>query len=776
MITRRQTLKGGIALGACATSAFRVAGAAEAGASPLTLWYQKPAEQWTEALPIGNGRLGAMIFGGIARERLQINEDTLYAGGPYDPSNPDALLALPEVRALIAAGKYAEAQDLAEQKMMARPIRMPSYQTVGDLILTFGASSYAQDYRRDLDLQSACAHVRFQRDGVKFTRESFATAVDQVIVTRITADRPGALNFQAGFETPMPAAVAIDGAHLVLNGRNVEQQGIAAALRFQARALVIPQGGQMQLRDGEFVVTGADSALVLVAAATSFRRFDDVSGNPEAITRAQIQAAAGKSFDALHAAHVADHRKLFGRVSFELPATPAAEQPTDLRIRNSQTSDDPQLAALYFQYGRYLLIGCSRPGTQPANLQGLWNDKLLAPWGSKYTININTEMNYWPAEPANLAECVQPLVAMVKDLAVTGAITARVNYGAGGWVAHHNTDLWRASGPIDGAKWGMWPTGGAWLCKHLWDHYDYGRDRAYLADVYPLLRGAAQFFLDTLVKDPSGKYLVTSPSISPENLHPHGAAICAGPAMDSQILRDLFANTIHAAEILGKDAEFRAACAATRAKLPPDRIGKAGQLQEWMEDWDMEAPERDHRHVSHLYALFPGEQITVRRTPELAAAVKRSLELRGDLSTGWAIAWRINLWARLRDAEHTHGVIKLLLDPSRTYPNMFDAHPPFQIDGNFGGANGMMEMLLQCVDGEIELLPALPRAWSTGSVRGLRARGGFELDMAWRDGELVSAQLRGAPGGVAQVRYREKVAKVRVAKGRSLTLTPAKFG
>jgi alpha-L-fucosidase 2 len=679
------------------------------------------------------------------------------------------------VRALIAEGKYEDAQALAQEKMMARPIRMPSYQTVGDLILSFGASAYAEDYRRELNLDTACASVRFARDGVTLTRESFASAADQVIVTRITSDRPGALEFRASFETPMPGAVAIDDGHLVLNGHNVAQQGIDGKLRFQARVAVIPQGGTLQLRDGEFIVAGADSALVLVAMATSFRRFDDVSGNPEATTLAQIKAATAKDFDALRAAHIADHQKLFRRVGFELPETPASEEPTNIRIRNSQTSDDPRLATLYFQYARYLLLGCSRPGTQPANLQGLWNDKLLAPWGSKYTININTEMNYWPAEPANLAECVQPLVAMVKHLAVRGAVTARVHYGARGWVAHHNTDLWRATGPIDGAFWGLWPTGGAWLCKHLWDHYDYGRDRAYLADVYPLMKGAAQFFLDTLVADPSGKYLVTSPSLSPENRHPHGSSICAGPAMDNQILRDLFANCIHAAETLGKDAGFRKACAAARAKLPPDRIGKAGQLQEWMEDWDMEAPELNHRHVSHLYALFPSDQISVRRTPELAAAVRKSLELRGDLSTGWAIAWRINLWARLRDAEHTHSVIKLLLDPSRTYPNMFDAHPPFQIDGNFGGANGMLEMLLQCVDGEIELLPALPRAWATGSIRGLRARGGFEVDIVWRNGALVSAELRGAPGGLAQVRYGAKLKAVRVARGRSVVLESTEF-
>jgi alpha-L-fucosidase 2 len=599
--------------------------------------------------------------------------------------------------------------------------------------------------------------------------------VDQVIVTHLTASRPGALSSRASFETPMPASVIIDDGHLVLFGENVSQHGIEAKLRFQARTLVIPNGGKVELRDGQFIVTGADSALVLVAIATNFRSYNDVSGDPEAITRAQIKAAAAKSVDELRKAHIHDYQKLFKRVDFVLPETAASKEPTNIRIRNSQTSDDPQLAALYFQYARYLLISCSRPGTQPANLQGLWNDKLSAPWGSKYTININTEMNYWPAEPGNLAECVQPLVAMVKDIAVTGATTARVNYGARGWVAHHNTDLWRATGPIDGAKWGMWPTGGAWLCKHLWDHYDYGRDRAYLKEVYPLLKGSAQFFVDTLVKDPSGKFLITSPSISPENNHPHGGSICAGPSMDNQILRDLFANCIRAAEILGVDADFRKECEATRAKLPPDRIGKAGQLQEWMEDWDMEAPERDHRHVSHLYALFPSEQITVRRTPELAAAVRKSLELRGDLSTGWAIAWRINLWARLRDGEHTHKVIKLLLDPSRTYPNMFDAHPPFQIDGNFGGANGMMEMLLQSIDGEIDLLPALPGAWPQGSISGLRARGGFAVDIAWRDGKLVTAALRSAAGGDARVRYGEKLKKVRVARGKSVVLKPEDF-
>jgi alpha-L-fucosidase 2 len=682
---------------------------------------------------------------------------------------------LPRVRALINAGQYREAQALADEKMMGRPLRMPSYQTVGDLILTFGASSLAADYRRQLDLDAALSTVTFTQDGVTQVRETFASVDDQVIVMRLSASKPGALSFQASFETPMPGRATSAGDTLVLTGANTSQQGIAAALRYESRVKVIHQGGELRARDGEIVVEGADAALLLISVATSFRRYDDVSGDPEALNRARLEAASAKPYAQLLAAHRASHRIPFRALSLDLGRTAAADLPTDQRIRESQTSDDPQLVALYLQYARYLLIACSRPGTQPANLQGLWNDKLSAPWGSKYTININTEMNYWPAEPANLPKFVEPLVAMIKDLAITGARTARVNYGARGWVAHHNTDLWRATGPIDGAKYGMWPTGGAWLCKHLWDHYDYGRDRAFLADVYPVMKGAAEFFLDTLVPDASGQFLVTSPSMSPENNHLPDVSICAGPAMDRQILRDLFTHCIAATGILGVDAEFRAACDRARAKLPADRIGKAGQLQEWMEDWDMQVPEPQHRHVSHLYALYPGDQITVRRTPALAAAAKKSLELRGDLSTGWAIAWRINLWARLREADHTHGVIKLLLDPSRTYPNMFDAHPPFQIDGNFGGASGICEMLLQCIDGEIELLPALPKAWPTGSVKGLRARGGFSLDMSWRDGQLTEATLTASVRGEARLRYGDRTKSVKLAAGRNARVTAASF-
>jgi alpha-L-fucosidase 2 len=768
-----------LAAGACAAArGYGVVDIVDDGSPPpeaCQLWYQQPATEWTEALPIGNGRLGAMIFGGLHTERLQLNDDTLYAGGPYDPSSPDALAALPLVRQLIAEGKYVEAQALAHERMMARPMRMPSYQTVGNLLLQFAGNAPAEKYRRDLDIDAAVHTVSYVRDRGLEYRETFASAVDDVIVMRLGSVRPHRVSFRASFDTPMPATAEARGDTLVLSGTNTSQHGLAARMRFVARVRVLTEGGSIEARESGIVVSGADSAVVLIAVATNFRRYDDLGADPDAITRARIEAASTRHYKKLLERHMADHRRLFRRVGLNLGLTAAALQPTDVRIRNSASSEDPGLAELYFGYARYLMICCSRPGTQPANLQGLWNDTPSAPWGSKYTININTEMNYWLAEPANLAECVRPLVAMVKELAVTGARTARVNYGARGWVAHHNTDLWRATAPIDAARYGMWPTGGAWLCKHLWDHYDYGRDRKYLAEVYPFMRGAAEFFLDTLVPDPSGRFLVTSPSMSPENLHPHGAAVCAGPAMDSQILRDLFANCIAAATELRADADFSAACATARAKLPPDRIGKAGQLQEWLEDWDMEAPERDHRHVSHLYALFPGEQITLRRTPELAAAARKSLELRGDLSTGWAIAWRINLWARLREAEHTHSVLKLLLDPSRTYPNMFDSHPPFQIDGNFGGANGILEMLMQCIAGEIEILPALPRAWPAGSVTGLRARGGFGVDISWSGGKLGAVTIHGSPGGETLLRYGEKVHRLRVRKGRRVTIRASQF-
>jgi len=750
----------------------RISAAGTAG--DLKLWYKQPAKVWTEALPVGNGRLGAMIFGGAEREHLQLNEGTLWAGGPYAPDNTNALAALPEVRRLIFAGKYDEASKLISDKMMAVPLRQMPYEPVGDLFLDFPTNGIVENYRRDLNLDTAVASVSYTVNGVHFKREIFSSPVDQVVVVRLAADQSGQISFTAAMTTPQKATVAVEGANtLVMNGVNGDARGIQGALKFQARVNVLAQGGKVTADADKIFLTNADSVTLLIAAATSYKNYHDVSGNPEAITKKQIVAASEKSFDTLLTAHIVEHQRLFRRVELNLGETDAMKLPTDERIAHFADGNDPQLAALYFQFARYLLISCSRPGGQPATLQGLWNASMTPPWDSKYTININTEMNYWPAEPGNLGECVEPLTQMVLEMAETGMRTAKVMYGARGWVAHHNTDLWRATAPIDGPYSGMWPMGGAWLLQNLWEHYLFTEDKDYLKKIYPAMKGSAQFFLDTLVEEPTHHWLVTSPSVSPENRNPASVktSICAGPTMGLEILRDLFANCIRASEILGTDTTFAAQLAAARTRLAPLQIGSSGQLQEWLQDIDLKSHELHHRHVSHLYGLFPSAQMDVNTTPELAAAVKKSLEIRGDQATGWGTAWRINLWARLHDGDHAFSILQFLISPKCTYPDLFDSCPPFQIDGNFGGASGIAEMLLQSQNGEIQLLPALPKAWPNGSVKGLRARGGYQVDITWINCKVTAYRISAPEPRPVKVRLNGELKTVTAEKLNRTILT-----
>ena len=735
----------------------------------LKLQYDKPATNWNEALPLGNGRLGAMVFGNPEKEELQLNEETVWAGEPGNNVPKNVFSNIEEIRKLIFEGKNKEAQVLANKTF---PRQAPSdlnygmpYQTVGSLWIEFPGHQNYSDYHRDLDIEKAISSVSYKANGVTYKREIFASFTDDVILVKLTADKKKSISFSLSADSPqILSSSKTQQNQLIFEGTTGNADNKIGKVKFVGEASCSLKGGKQTTTTDKLTITNADEVIIRIAIATNFKNYKDLSANPTEKAAAVLAKASKKNYTESFQSHVKAYQKYFNRVSLYLGDSPQSNKTTDVRIKEFASSYDPQLVGLYYQFGRYLLISSSQPGNQPANLQGIWNHKLNPSWDSKYTVNINTEMNYWPAEITNLGEMHQPLFSMLKDLAVTGKESASEMYHAKGWNMHHNTDLWRMTGVVDGGFYGLWPMGGAWLTQHLWQHYLYTGDHQFLKEYYPVLKGAAQFYLDVLQEEPEHKWLVVAPSMSPENTYEKSVGVTAGTTMDNQLVFDTFNNIINASKILETDKPFADSVAVALKRLPPMQIGQYSQLQEWLHDWDK--PNDHHRHISHLYGLFPSGQISPFRTPQLIEAAKNTLISRGDVSTGWSMGWKVNWWARLLDGNRAFKLIKDQLSPAPTdnkgesggtYPNLFDAHPPFQIDGNFGCTAGITEMLLQSYDGAIYLLPAIPDDFKNGKVSGLKARGGFEVAMEWENGKVKLLTIKSALGGNCRLRLASDV-------------------